>query len=140
MHAIDTGYEDRCGGAEHVLSASGHGRCGHRPPDLLPFDAMSLTFAALASAVGLFAGMLICFEAGRRIGIARLARDPGGIAKGAGAVEAATFGLLGLLLAFTFSGLSLTLYVILDLEFPRPGLIRIDAADQALIDLRNSLR
>jgi hypothetical protein len=48
--------------------------------------------------------MLIFSEVGRRIGIARLARDPEGLAKGAGAAEAAVFGLLGLLIAFTFSG------------------------------------
>ena len=48
--------------------------------------------------------MLLCFELGRRFGVARLARDPEGLAKGSGPVEAAVFGLLGLLLAFTFSG------------------------------------
>ncbi|HEX9164621.1 MAG TPA: hypothetical protein VF862_01825 [Gemmatimonadales bacterium] len=35
--------------------------------------------------------------------------------------------------------LSLTIYVILDLEFPRKGLIRLDAYDQVLIDLRASM-
>jgi hypothetical protein len=33
-----------------------------------------------------------------------------------------------------------TVYVILDLEYPRAGLIRIDAADQTLVDLRNSMK
>jgi hypothetical protein len=65
---------------------------------------MSLTLAASFSAAGLFLGMLILFEVGRRIGIARQAHDPEGVSKGAGAVEGAVFGLLGLLLAFTFSG------------------------------------
>lgn len=65
---------------------------------------MNFTFSALISAAGLFLGMLLCFEVGRRIGVARLARDPDGLAKGSGPVEAAVFGLLGLLLAFTFSG------------------------------------
>jgi hypothetical protein len=32
-----------------------------------------------------------------------------------------------------------TVYIILDLEFPRLGLIRIDAADQLLIELRRSM-
>jgi hypothetical protein len=32
-----------------------------------------------------------------------------------------------------------TVYVILDLEFPRLGMIRIDAADRALIELRQSM-
>jgi hypothetical protein len=36
--------------------------------------------------------------------------------------------------------LSLAIYVILDLEFPRFGLIRIDAADQLLMDVRQSMR
>ena len=52
----------------------------------------------------LFFGMLLLFEIGRRIGIARHRRDPEGIGKGSGPVEAAVFGLLGLLLALTFSG------------------------------------
>ena len=33
-----------------------------------------------------------------------------------------------------------TFYVILDLEFPRQGLIRIDTVDKVLIDLRNSMQ
>lgn len=65
---------------------------------------MSFTLALSFAAAGLFFGMLMLFEVGRRIGIARLARDPDGVAKGAGPVETAVFGLLGLLLAFTFSG------------------------------------
>lgn len=65
---------------------------------------MSFALATSFSAAGLFFGMLVLFEVGRRIGIARLARDPDGLAQGAGPVEAAVFGLLGLLLAFTFSG------------------------------------
>jgi hypothetical protein len=36
--------------------------------------------------------------------------------------------------------LSLTVYVIADLEFPRLGLIRVDTADQVLIDLRKSMQ
>ena len=32
------------------------------------------------------------------------------------------------------------IYVILDLEYPRLGLIRIDGADQILVDVRNSMR
>ena len=65
---------------------------------------MDLALIAALSAACLFFGMLIFSEVGRRIGIARLARDPEGLAKGAGAAEAAVFGLLGLLIAFTFSG------------------------------------
>ena len=65
---------------------------------------MNLALIALLSAACLFFSMLIFAEMGRRIGIARLARDPEGLAKGSGAAEAAVFGLLGLLIAFTFSG------------------------------------
>jgi hypothetical protein len=65
---------------------------------------VNLTFVAVITATALFLGMLLLFDIGRSIGIARLARDPGGVANGAGPIEAAIFGLLGLLLAFTFSG------------------------------------
>jgi len=65
---------------------------------------MNFALTALLFTAGLFVGMLVCSEIGRRIGIARLARDPEGLTKGAGAAEAAVFGLLGLLLAFSFSG------------------------------------
>lgn len=53
-------------------------------------------------AVGLFFGMLVMLEVGRWLGHRRLARDPG--ATGLGPLEGAIFGLLGLLVAFTFSG------------------------------------
>ena len=33
-----------------------------------------------------------------------------------------------------------TVYVILDIEYPRLGLIRIDAADLVLIELRESMK
>ena len=35
--------------------------------------------------------------------------------------------------------MSLTVYVIVDLEFPRLGLIRVDSSDQVLVDLRASM-
>jgi len=65
---------------------------------------MSLTVTAMITAVGLFIGMLLFLELGRRIGCARLERDPEGAQKGLSAIEGAVFGLLGLLIAFTFSG------------------------------------
>ena len=65
---------------------------------------MNLTWIAMLLTIALFVGMLITFEVGRRIGVARLKRDPEGLTKGAGAAEGAVFALLGLLLAFTFSG------------------------------------
>ena len=36
--------------------------------------------------------------------------------------------------------MAVTVYVILDIEFPRLGLIRVDAFDQALIELRQSMK
>lgn len=65
---------------------------------------MNLALIASLSAACLFLGMLCLSEVGRRIGIARLARDSEGLMTGAGAAEAGVFGLLGLLIAFTFSG------------------------------------
>jgi len=53
---------------------------------------------------GLFLGLLLMMEAGRRLGVRRLATDPEGARAGIGAVEGAVFALLGLLIAFTFSG------------------------------------
>ncbi len=54
--------------------------------------------------VGLFVGMLLLMEAGRRMGARRLGQDPDGARAGVGVVESAVFALLGLLIAFTFSG------------------------------------
>jgi Sulfatase len=58
----------------------------------------------LLFAMGLFLGMLILLEVGRRIGARRLAEDPQGAEAGVGTVEGAVFALLGLLIAFIFSG------------------------------------
>src|SRR5512134_2640513 len=60
-------------------------------------------FASLL-AVGLFLSMLILSDVGRRIGMRRLAQDPEGAEVGVGVVDGAVFALLGLLIAFTFSG------------------------------------
>lgn len=53
--------------------------------------------------VALFIGVLLFLEIGRRIG-ARKSRNVGAGSGGWGAVEGAMFALLGLLIAFTFSG------------------------------------
>jgi len=63
---------------------------------------MNFTLLALAVAVGLFLSVLACIEAGRRIGAATIKKDEKD--SGASAVDAAVYGLLGLLIAFTFSG------------------------------------
>jgi hypothetical protein len=65
---------------------------------------MDLTYLIVITGVLLFPLMLITMEVGRRLGLRRLAKDPEGARAGAGVVESAVFALLGLLIAFTFSG------------------------------------
>ena len=65
---------------------------------------MQFTFKALLLAAGLFAAMLACQELGRRLGLRRAAREAEAARAGAGVVDGAVFALLGLLIAFTFSG------------------------------------
>ena len=65
---------------------------------------MHVLLTAVLFALSLFLGVLASLEIGRRIGLARLARDPEGARAGTGAVDGAIYGLLGLLVAFTFSG------------------------------------
>jgi hypothetical protein len=60
-------------------------------------ELMAVTFVIV-----LCVGMVACFEIGQRLG-ARAARKEGGKV-GLGAIEGAIFALLGLLIAFTFSG------------------------------------
>ena len=59
---------------------------------------------ALLFAAGLFVGMVTMQQVGHGIATRRIALDPEGAKKGAGVIEGAVFGLLSLLLAFTFSG------------------------------------
>jgi hypothetical protein len=65
---------------------------------------MDPIFAATLFAVTLFLGILLLLEVGRRIGLRRIVKEAEGARAGVGAVEGAVFGLLGLLIAFTFSG------------------------------------
>jgi hypothetical protein len=55
---------------------------------------------------GLFLGMLLFLEIGRRAGMRQMKEDSGTGSEGVGAVDGAVFALLGLLIAFTFSGAS----------------------------------
>ena len=57
-------------------------------------------------ALVLFVGINLMLELGRRVGARQRARIMEGGADGVGVVEAAIFGLLGLLIAFTFQGAS----------------------------------
>ena len=65
---------------------------------------MNGTSTWILATFGLFVGMLLLIELGRRLGQRRLARNLEGARAGLGAVEGAVFGLLGLLIAFTFQG------------------------------------
>jgi hypothetical protein len=67
---------------------------------------MDLSLAQMGSlvAVGLFVVMMLSVEVGRRVGRQRYATDKDSFADGLGAAEGAIFALLGLLIAFTFSG------------------------------------
>lgn len=65
---------------------------------------MNTTVQTLLLAILLFAVLVGATEVGRRLGIRRSKRDAEGARAGLGAIEGALFGLLGLLIAFTFSG------------------------------------
>ena len=58
----------------------------------------------VVSAFGLFVGILLLLEVGRRLGARHRAKEAEGASTGVGTMEGAVFGLLGLLMAFTFSG------------------------------------
>jgi hypothetical protein len=65
-----------------------------------------LNFVAtvMALSVGVFLGVLACLEIGYRLGRREADRYPGSSHEGIGAIEAAVFGFLALLLAFSFAG------------------------------------
>ncbi len=64
---------------------------------------MEFLLKILAIVGALFLGIILLQVLGRRIRLARMERE-GDAGKGVGAVEGAVYGLLGLLIAFTFSG------------------------------------
>ncbi len=61
-------------------------------------------YLGVATLVGLFVGMVFLLEAGRRLRLRSQVRETEGSAAGLGVVEGALFGLMALVLAFTFSG------------------------------------
>lgn len=65
---------------------------------------MNDVFTALLFAGGLFLGMMLFLEGGRRLGARRVAKDLEGARPGIDATEGAVFALLSLLVAFTISG------------------------------------
>ena len=70
----------------------------------LPGTSMNHTTFTLVASAALFFGMLVLLEVGRRGGARRLAIDPEHGQDGNAAIEGAVYALLGLLIAFTFSG------------------------------------
>lgn len=67
---------------------------------------MEKFLSASLLAGSLLVGMLLFLEIGRRCGLRRLAKDPEAALVGIGAVEGAVYGLLSLLIAFSFNGAS----------------------------------
>jgi hypothetical protein len=64
---------------------------------------MNFVFSILLITAGMLAAMMVFLEVGRRIGVHRISRNPE-IRKGVSTLEGAVLALLGLLIAFTFSG------------------------------------
>ena len=64
-------------------------------------NQFSIVFWVVA---GLLVGTVVMVEVGRRVGLARRRRDPDGAHEGTSVIEGALFALLGLMIAFTFSG------------------------------------
>jgi hypothetical protein len=67
---------------------------------------MTLYLDILIKVLIIGGGMLLLLETGRRIGKRAMADDPAGSHQGLGAAEAGVFGLMGLIIALTFSGAS----------------------------------
>lgn len=65
---------------------------------------MNPMILAVVVSGALFVGVMLSLEAGYRLGKKEAAEDPEGARAGVGAIEGALFGLLGLLLAFSFGG------------------------------------
>jgi hypothetical protein len=68
------------------------------------FDVVDVAFVGTAAAVGLFVGILLCLTLGRWVGRRAIARFGAAGMPSISSLEAAVFALLGLMIAFTFSG------------------------------------
>ena len=84
---------------------------------------MNFALTNLIYTVGLLLCMLFLLEVGRRIGLRRMAVDAEGARAGIGTVEGALLALLGLLIAFSFSGAA----------------ARYDARRQQIVDEANDI-
>jgi hypothetical protein len=76
-----------------------------------------------ALSIGLFLGMIACLELGYRIGCSSTRKKPDSAHEGIGAIEAAVFALLGLLLGFSFAG----------------GISRLDGRRQLIVQEANAI-
>jgi hypothetical protein len=65
---------------------------------------MGIASLGMLSSLGLFLGMLLAIEFGRRLGVKSRVDDQKTDNTAAGLIDAAIFGLMGLLISFTFSG------------------------------------
>ena len=65
---------------------------------------VDLAVVGTAAAAGIFFGVLVCLMRGRRLGRRAIARHGAAGVSNISSLEAAVFALLGLLIAFTFSG------------------------------------
>lgn len=83
---------------------------------------MSAAQLAILISTGLFISMLVCLEVGYRVGFRNVEALPTAH-EGIGAIEAAIFALLGLLLGFSFSGAT----------------TRLDARRQAIVSEANAI-
>lgn len=84
---------------------------------------MNITLFGSLFAFSLAVGIIVLLEVGRRIGARMIAKEGESAAKGFGAIEGAIFGLMGLILAFSFSG----------------GLSRFDARRQLVVTEANHI-
>lgn len=65
---------------------------------------MNHAFSVALCSLALFFGMVVFLEIGRRLGFRHIQKDAADAMLGIGAIDGAVFGLLGLLIGFTFSG------------------------------------
>ncbi len=86
-------------------------------------NLMNLTLLGAFFAVGLAVGIVALLEVGRRIGAKKIEEEGETAASGFGAIEGAIFGLMGLILAFSFSG----------------ALARFDARRQLVVEEANDI-
>jgi hypothetical protein len=116
---------------------------------------MSFALVSVIYTLGLLLGMMALLEVGRRIGLRRMAEDPEGARAGIGTIEGALLALLGLLIAFSFSGAAArfdarrhqivdeaneisSAYMLVDVLPPKPRLR--SKIDFASMSIRGSMR